>query len=475
MKSTVAGFARIQNSLNSCESSDQSWHVSSCRSPNCLPTNHTNSNESTLPTAIFEDLESNVRNYCRSFPTVFLKAKGALLFDELGRSYIDFLAGAGALNYGHNPDFIRRELIEYLQDDGIMQGLDLFTVPKRKFLEAFQNHILQPRGLDYKVQFCGPTGANSIEAALKLARMATGRTNVISYTGGRHGMTAGCLAVTGNQEHRAAAGVPLPFVVRCPYPVGPYAVTNGIELMQSWFRDSSSGVERPAAIILETVQAEGGIFVAPTEWLKRLRQLCDAFGILLIIDDVQAGCGRTGSFFSFERAGILPDIVCLSKSIGGYGLPMSLVLMRRSLDCWKPGQHTGTFRGNQLAFVAATAAIQLWKDNLFIDEIADRSRIVEDFLFERMDLIDSDIEIRGLGLIWGVDLSKIGSVELAKRVSRRCFENGLIIERCGRDDTTLKILPPLNIAKEHLRTGLGILEEAIRHEILHSQPFATAS
>ncbi len=413
---------------------------------------------------VFAELESNVRTYCRSFPTVFTRAKGALLFDERGQSYIDFLAGAGALNYGHNPDFIREQLIVYLQDDGIMQGLDLFTVPKRQFLEEFNRHILQPRGLDYKVQFCGPTGANSIEAALKLARMATGRSNIVSFTGGWHGMTAGCLAVTGNQEHRAAAGVPLHSVVRCPFPVGPFAVTNGLELLQSWFSDSSSGVELPAAIILETVQAEGGIYVAPTEWLRKLRQLCDSYGILLIIDDVQAGCGRTGSFFSFERAGIVPDIVCLSKSIGGYGLPMSLVLMRRSLDCWKPGQHTGTFRGNQLAFVAATAALQLWKDQAFVEQIDFRAQMVKEFLTERIVALNPAMKIRGLGLIWGVDLSKVGGGELAKRVSRRCFDNGLIIERCGRDDETLKILPPLNIAEAHLLKGLGILAEAIRAE-----------
>ncbi len=440
-----------------------------------FPKDSCNCLKNASPTAVFDELESNVRTYCRSFPTVFTKAKGALLFDEHGRSYVDFLAGAGALNYGHNPEFIRHQLIEYLQDEGIMQGLDLHTVPKRQFLQAFQDHVLLPRGLDYKVQFCGPTGANAIEAALKLARMATGRINVVSFTGGWHGMTAGCLAVTGNQEHRAAAGVPLPFVVRCPYPVGPFAVTNGLELLQSLFRDSSSGVELPAAILLETVQAEGGIFVAPTEWLKRLRQLCDTFGILLIVDDVQAGCGRTGTFFSFERAGIIPDIVCLSKSIGGYGLPMSLVLMRRSLDCWKPGQHTGTFRGNQLAFVAATAALQLWKDDTFMDQIEERSKIVEEFLVTRIVSMDPAIEIRGLGLIWGVDLSKVGSSDFAKSVSRRCFENGLIIERCGREDSTLKILPPLNIAKEHLLLGLGILEEAIRHELCNSRQIRAVS
>lgn len=421
------------------------------------------SNESS--SEIFEQLESNVRTYCRSFPAVFKKAKGAVLIDEQDRQYIDFLAGAGALNYGHNPDFIRHRLVEYLLDDGIAQGLDLHTTAKREFLLTFQRVVLEPRHLDYKVQFCGPTGANSIEAALKLARMATKRSNIVSFTGGWHGMTAGCLAVTGNQEHRAAAGIPLHSVVRCPYPTGPVPITNGLELLDSWFSDSSSGVELPAAVILETVQAEGGIYVAPTEWLQQLRKLCDKFGILMIVDDVQAGCGRTGSFFSFERAGITPDIVCLSKSIGGYGLPMSLVLMRRELDCWQPGQHTGTFRGNQLAYIAATAALQLWSDSELESQIEYRSQLVERYLRERIAMDHPRITYRGLGLIWGVDLSQVGSTAVAKRVSRRCFENGLIIERCGRDDETLKILPPLTIDEDHLIAGLEILAAAIHEEL----------
>ncbi len=415
--------------------------------------------------SVFESHESNVRTYCRSFPAVFTNARGSLVFDEGGNRYIDFLAGAGALNYGHNPEFIREHLIDYLRSEGIVQGLDFHTVPKREFLETFSKHILEPRGLDYKVQFCGPTGANSIEAALKLVRLATGRTNVVSFTGGWHGMTAGCLSITGNQEHRAAAGVPLANVTRCPYPVGPHQVTNGIELLYSWFSDSSSGVEIPAAVILETVQGEGGIFVAPNEWLQRLRRLCDQFGILLVIDDVQAGCGRTGAFFSFERAGIVPDVVCLSKSIGGYGLPMSLLLMRRELDCWQPGQHTGTFRGNQLAFIAAKAALELWKTDAFAIEVARRSQMIETFLYSQVLAIAPSIMIRGLGMMWGVDLSSLGSGEFSKRVSRRAFEHGLIIERCGRDDTTLKILPPLNIVEGHLLEGLEIMAEAIRHEV----------
>ncbi len=416
---------------------------------------------------LFERLESNVRTYCRSFPAIFAKAQGALLYDEGGRRYIDFLAGAGALNYGHNPRFLRDRLIEYLQNDGVVQALDLHTSTKRDFLRCFEEVILKPRKLDYKIQFCGPTGANSLEAAMKLARLATGRTHIVSFTGGWHGMTSGCLAVTGNLEHRAAAGVPLPFVVRCPFPVGPYAVSNGIELLRSWFMDSSSGVERPAAILLETVQGEGGIFVAPVSWLQELRSLCDEFGILLIIDDVQAGCGRTGNFFSFERASIVPDIVCLSKSIGGYGLPMSLVLMKRELDCWQPGQHTGTFRGNQLAFLAASAAIELWRDDVFASAIAHKSALIDSYLRTVVSPIHPNIEYRGLGMIWGIDLSKVGSSQSVQRISKECFAKGLIIERCGRNDTILKILPPLTILESELKEGLDIVSNAIRME-LHS-------
>jgi diaminobutyrate-2-oxoglutarate transaminase len=385
-----------------------------------------------------------------------------------GGEYIDFLAGAGALNYGHNPPFIRELLVDYLLQDGIVQGLDLHTVAKRRFLETLEKIIFEPRGMDYKVQFCGPTGANSIEAALKLARLATGRLNMVSFTGGWHGMTTGCLAITGNQEHRAAAGVPLTHVVRCPYPVGPLAVSNGLEILESFLGDSSSGVEVPAAVILETVQAEGGVYVAPIEWLQRLQQFCHRHEILLIVDDVQAGCGRTGTFFSFERAGITPDIICLSKSIGGYGLPMSLVLMRRYLDCWKPGLHTGTFRGHQLAYVAATAALELWKNNTLSHEIKERERIADYLLHHRIAGLDSGIEIRGIGMIWGIDLSKVGGSDLARRVSARCFRNGLIVERCGRDDDTLKILPPLTIEKDVFSTGLEILRGSLEIELHRS-------
>ena len=427
--------------------------------------------------AVFDEMESNVRTYCRSFPTVFTRAKGSILFDEEGRSYIDFFAGAGALNYEHNPDFIREKLIEYLASDGITHALDMFTTTKRDFLETFRDVVLRPRGLDYKVQSCGPTGANAVEAALKLARLATGRVPVASFSGGWHGMTMACLSVTGNREHRAAAGAPLPFTSVLPFPDGPYKLSDALAYTGSLFDDPNSGLDLPAALILETVQGEGGIYVAPVEWLRGIRALCDRHGVLLIVDDIQAGCGRTGSFFSFERAGIVPDIVTLSKSIGGYGLPMSLVLMKRELDVWQPGQHTGTFRGNQLSFLAATAALDLWKTKAFETGIAERGAIIEKSLRERIAPLHPQAQVRGLGLMWALDLTRAGGPDAAKEIAQGCFNHGLILERCGRDDTVIKIMPPLNIEKDLLQRGCRILEQIAgdvlrKHEVQGPFPVA---
>ncbi|MBL9079609.1 MAG: diaminobutyrate--2-oxoglutarate transaminase [Planctomycetes bacterium] len=416
-------------------------------------------------TAVFEAVESAVRSYCRSFPTVFARAKNAHLFDESGRAYIDFFAGAGALNYGHNPDFIQRRLIEHLQRDAVTHALDMFTTTKREFLEHFREVVLAPRGLDHKVQFCGPTGANSVEAAMKLARLVTRRVPIAAFTGGWHGMTAGCLSVTGNKDNRAGAGAPLPFTITLPYPAGPYELADALGYVSALFDDPNSGLDLPAALILETIQAEGGIWVAPVEWLRGIRELCDRHGVLMIVDEIQVGCGRAGTFFSFERAGIVPDLICLSKSIGGYGLPMSLLLIRPEFDIWKPGQHNGTFRGNQLAFCAAKEALSLWRDRHFEARIAERSALVRRSIEENVLPLHTGIELRGMGLIHGVDFTNAGGAEVARRIAQRCFQNGLIVERCGRDDTALKIMPPLTIELETLRQGLAILAAAAREVV----------
>lgn len=418
-----------------------------------------------MSTTAFDRHESAVRSYCRAFPAVFARAKGARLIDETGREYIDFFAGAGTLNYGHNPDFIKQRLLAYLADDGLTHGLDFHTCAKREFIEAFVQRVLAPRGLEHKLQFTGPTGANAVEAALKLARRTTGRQGVFAFMGGYHGLSLGALAATGNRGKRAAAGTGLHDVAFMPYPDARMSAADSLAFIERVLDDGHSGIEVPAAMILETVQAEGGIQVAPAEWLQALRALCTRHGIVLVCDDIQVGCHRTGPFFSFERAGIVPDIVILSKSISGYGLPMSLVLVRPELDTWQPGEHTGTFRGNQLAFVAGAAALELAAALDIGDEVRRKEALFRQFLDARIARLDARIAVRGAGMIWGIDLAGVAD-GLAERVSARCFELGLVIETAGRRDGVLKFLPPLTIEDDLLERGFAIVEKALA-DLLH--------
>ena len=338
----------------------------------------------------------------------------------------------------------------------------MYTVAKRAFLEKFCHTILAPRDLDYKVMFCGPTGTNAVESALKLARKVKGRSGIFSFMGGYHGLSLGSLAATSNAGHRAGAGLALDNVTFLPYPFGFMSQFDTIAYLESILTDSHSGIDKPAAILFETVQAEGGVVVAPIEWMQRLREVCDRHDILLICDDIQVGCGRVGSFFSFERAHILPDMVTLSKSISGYGLPMSLLLHKPEHDVWKPAEHTGTFRGNQLAFVGATAAIELFEELRLDQVVKEHEKYLQQFLASEIAPLHPHINIRGIGMIWGIDFSLMGGPRLAKAVATYCFEHGLIIEITGRNDTVLKILPPLVIDAPLLQKGCAIIKEAIQ-------------
>lgn len=409
---------------------------------------------------IFDRLESEVRGYIRSFPTLFARAHGALLVDEDGRSYVDFFSGAGTLNYGHNNAAIKRRLIEYLESDGLVHGLDMATLAKKEFLETFERVILRPRGLNYKIQFPGPTGTNAVEAALKLARQVKGRTNVISFTNGFHGVSSGSLAATGNSKFRDAAGMPLANTTFMPYDgyLGDRADTTGY--LERMLADRSSGVDAPAAAIVETVQGEGGVNVASFAWLRALEQVCRRHDVLLIIDDIQVGCGRTGKFFSFEDVGISPDIVTLSKAISGYGLPMSLVLMKPELDVWSPGAHNGTFRGNNLAFVAAKAAmLNYWTTGDFEEVVRRKGNVMRAWLGHIMQGYPTGgFRVRGRGMIQGLASDKPG---LATSISARAFEHGLVVETSGAENQVVKLLPPLTIDEAALQKGLEILEQSI--------------
>jgi diaminobutyrate-2-oxoglutarate transaminase len=411
-------------------------------------------------TNIFVTLESEVRSYCRSFPTTFTKAKGAHLVAEDGTTYIDFFCGASSLNYGHNNDRIKEDLVAYLQADGVMHALDMHTTAKREFLVRFRDVILRPRGLPYKVQFCGPTGTDAVEAALKLARRVTGRTGIIAFSGAYHGMSAGSLSATGSARARNACGIPLSGTHFLPFESGPWGSFDSMDLLSKMLSDRSSGIGLPAAVIVEPVQMEGGIYPASNEWLRKLREITSAYGILLILDEIQSGCGRTGTYFCFEQAGITPDLVTVSKSISGYGLPMSLVLLRPELDAWQPGEHTGTFRGTQLSFVAASAALEFWQDPVFMAQLEASARRLELFGQTLKD-VDPRLDIRGRGMVLGIDLADSGGHPRAAEVQRSCFESGLIVELCGRDDEVIKVMPPLTVDGAVLEAGLDILRDAM--------------
>ena len=421
---------------------------------------------------VFELLESKVRGYIRSFPTVFDVAEGPFLFGEDGRRYIDFFAGAGTLNYGHNNPAITEAMIAYLRRKGVVHGLDTATVAKRDFLTTFDELILRPRRLKYKIQFTGPTGTNAVETALKLARRVKKRSNIIAFTNSFHGLTMGSLAVTGNDFYRDEHYGARDNADNLPFDgyFGPQ--TDTAEYLRKFISDKSSGVDLPAAIILETVQGEGGINVASARWLQGIEKLCREFDILLIVDDIQMGNGRTGTFFSFERAGIVPDMVTVSKSIGG-GLPMALLLMRPDLDQWKPGEHTGTFRGNNLAFVAAATALKTyWRDDKLALEVRRKGASMQ----ARLQAIAAKfpalkIELRGVGMVWGLDFK--ATPDLAAVISRKAFEKGLVIELAGAEDNVVKFLPSLTMDEAVLREGMDIIESAIG-EVAAERAKATA-
>lgn len=424
---------------------------------------------------IFKQNESGVRSYCRSFPVVFNKALGAELFSEDGTRYIDFLAGAGTLNYGHNHPVLKQALLDYIESDGLTHGLDMYSKAKERFLETFNRIILEPRGMqDYRVQFTGPTGTNAVEAALKLARKVTGRSNVISFTNGFHGCSLAALAATGNEHHRGGAGTALNDISRMPYANYFGKEVSTIAMMKKMLEDPSSGIDKPAAVIVEVVQGEGGLNTASADWLRQLEKLCRQHGMLLIVDDIQAGCGRTGSFFSFEEMGVQPDIITLSKSLSGYGLPFAVVLLKNELDQWKPGEHNGTFRGNNHAFVTAAAAFEhFWQNEDFALSVREKGQRIR----TRMEQIvrrhpGNKLFVKGRGMMLGVSCP---DGETAARICELAFDKGLVIETSGNHSQVVKCLCPLVITEEQIDRAMNILDEAFAEVFADSNSARKAS
>lgn len=411
--------------------------------------------------SVFEKHESEVRGYCRAFPVMFEKGKGSIMYSNTGERYVDFWAGAGSMGFGHNNPYVKNRIMEYLSGDNLVAGLDLYTTVTEKFLTTFNEVILAPRGLNHKVMFCNASGANCVEAALKIARLAKKRENIIAFTGSYHGQSLGALSVTSGVHGRSGAGVPLCNVTFAPYASDLETEEMSIKWLEKLMTDDHSGVPKPAAIILEAVQGEGGIIPPSAEWLRSVRAICDKYDILMICDEIQAGTGRTGRFFAFERAEIIPDIITVSKSISGFGLPLAMVLVKPEIDVFDPGQHTGTFRGNQLSLVGATATVEMYRDEKLDVKVQNQEKIVRAFMDEHILPLDERIVVRGIGLFWGIDLSGLGE-GVTKKMQKKALENHLVADICGRDDCVFKLLPPITIEDEILTEGLEIIEKSLK-------------
>jgi diaminobutyrate-2-oxoglutarate transaminase len=422
-------------------------------------------------------LESNARTYARFFNKVFSTGHGMRVRDSQGNEYIDCLAVAGALPLGHNHPEIKQAVVEYISSDGIQQALDFSTPAKIQFVKDLFSRLPPKLRDDGRIQFCGPTGSDAVEAALKLAKFYTKRQGIMAFHGSYHGMTSGALGLMGNLHPKtgvglAAAGVqfaPFPYRFRCPFGTnGAQTDQLSINYIRTILSDPESGVSKPAAIIVEAVQGEGGAIPASIYWLQELRKLTLEFDVPLIIDEVQTGLGRTGTLFAIERAGITPDILVLSKAIGG-GYPLSVVVYDKRFDVWTPGMHAGTFRGNQLAMVAGSTTMRVIDRDGLVDNANKIGDILKKGLIEIAQHNPVLGDVRGLGLMIGVEIVKPGADdqpgapdgELAKLIKRNCFKNRLIIETGGRNGCVLRFLPPLIATEADAGEILDRFEQAV--------------
>jgi diaminobutyrate-2-oxoglutarate transaminase len=416
--------------------------------------------------------ESNARTYPRGLPIAPAAARGATIKDVDGNVYIDCLAGAGALNAGHNNPFILDEVKRFLASEHVLTSLDLPTVPKDQFVEQLFDILPPPLRDSGRIQFCGPTGSDAVDAAIKLAKHATGRHEVLAFQGGYHGMGQGPLALMGNTGPKRGLGPLAAGVHFMPYGHC-HECALGLtvdrcdlacaRMLGSALEDSFSGIAEPAAIVVEAIQGEAGTIVPPDGWLEKIAAYARRNEVPLICDEIQTGLGRTGRWFAFEHAGIVPDVIVLSKSIGGLGFPISVVIYHENLDRWQPGAHAGTFRGNQIAMVAGAAAIDFIKRNGLVEHAAS---LGEQMLADLRGGVGSSplvSQVRGKGLMIGVE---VASTEIARSMRAACLQRGLIIELGGRGDRTLRLLPPLVLTETQAERIGTILVEALA-EIEH--------
>ncbi|SDT35267.1 diaminobutyrate aminotransferase apoenzyme [Paenibacillaceae bacterium GAS479] len=432
--------------------------------------------------------ESQARSYPRRFPLVIHKAKGMIITDMDGKCYYDCLAGAGTLALGHNHDVVVEAIKKTLDQQIPLHTLDLATPLKVEFMnEVF---AILPDELKHtaKIQFCGPTGADAVEAAIKLVKNATKGGAILAFQGAYHGSTQATLSMSGNLSKKANLQsllpnvhfLPFPYEYRCPFGVGNGKTAEiSAQYIENLLNDVESGIAEPCGVIVETVQGEGGSIPADIQWLKELRRITAERGIPLIIDEVQTGIGRTGKMFSFEHAGIVPDVIVCSKAIGG-SLPMSIVIYKEELDQWQPGAHTGTFRGNQLGMATGLATLAYIRENRILDNVNERSKQFFETLNRLQEKYEEIGDVRGRGLMIGVELvDPRGTVDrlghylpnggLASKIQDRCFANGLIIESGGRHSAVLRFLPPLTITASETAEVLSIFEKSVMEAVEESR------
>ncbi|MFC5805014.1 diaminobutyrate--2-oxoglutarate transaminase family protein [Streptomyces formicae] len=424
--------------------------------------------------------ESGARTYATAFGQVLQEGHGARIRDGHGRWYLDCLAAAGTLALGHNHPEVLRRVRAYLESGQVQQALDLTTPAKYEFLSALYARLPGTMADTFRTQFCGPAGADAAEAAVKLFKTATGRRTVLAFHGAYHGMTAGALALTGSLGAKEPVAslmpdvhhLPYPYDYRCPFGLGgEQGVQVGLTYLERLLTDPESGITKPAAVFVEAVQGEGGVIPAPARWLRGLREITARLGIPLVLDEIQAGFGRTGTMWAFEESGIEPDAILVSKAVGG-GFPLSLLLYHGQYDAWQPGAHAGTFRGNQIALVAGAAGLEVMEAEGLVGKSAAKGELLGGLL-RRLAAAHPQIgDVRGRGLMWGIEIvdpdgpadalgAKPADPERTRRIKRACLDHGLLLETGGRHGAVLRLLPPLVISDEELHEVVGALEKAL--------------
>ena len=436
-----------------------------------------------------EGYESSARSYPRKFPVAIMKAKGSWVEDIEGKRYLDFLNGAGTLALGHNDDEVSKAMIELIQSGASLHMLDLVTPMKDEFVQALFSIVPKELAEKAKVQFCSPSGSDATEAAIKLCKTATGRSTVIAFSGGYHGMSHGAMALTGNLNAKSKVpnimpGVqfmPYPYSYRCPMGLGGEAGTKAcINYFERLLKDPESGVIKPAAVILEAIQGEGGVIPAPVEFLQAVRRITKELDIPLICDEIQCGMGRSGKVFAFEHAGIVPDVILISKAVGG-GQPMSVVVYDKKLDAWTAGAHAGTFRGNQLAMAAGKIVIERISQPGFLDEVTRKGNRMKEGLLKLQKEVSIIGDVRGTGLMLGIEFidpngpkdimgTPMPDGDITARVQRMCLENGLIMEKGGRFGSVMRCLCALTITDEEIDQALAIFSKVVKEvdaDVMH--------